>query len=77
MQNQRNIFQNLSTLGTNGIRYTGLNGPLAEFLELDKKSGVVTLGKDLFTNGQNTSPGFIFRKSLWSQLHQGHHGRGW
>ena len=31
-------------LGTNGIRYTGLNGPLAEFLELDKKSGVVTLG---------------------------------
>ena len=71
-KHQRNLFQNLFSLGTNGIRYTGLNGPLAEFLELDKKSGVVTLGKDLFTNGQNTSTDFIFRKSLWSQLHQGH-----
>ena len=65
MQNQRNIFQNLSTLGTNGIRYTGLNGPLAEFLELDKKSGVVTLGKDLFTNGQNTySYGVSFIRAI-------------
>ena len=76
-KHQRNLFQNLFSLGTNGIRYTGLNGPLAEFLELDKKSGVVTLGKDLFINGQNTSPDFIFRKSLWSQQPQGHHRRGW
>jgi cadherin 23 len=30
-------------LGSAGIRYTGLSGPLAAFLELDKKSGIVSL----------------------------------
>ena len=28
--------QDSGILGTHGIRYTGLNGPLADFLELDK-----------------------------------------
>ena len=33
-------------LGTTGVRYTGLNGPIADFLLLDKRSGIVSLGND-------------------------------